>query len=279
MCQKILTDQTVQEFTIYLKKEERAEATAEKYQRDVREFAAWLGGGEVTKEAVLTWREHLLGKGCCPVTVNAKLSALNTFFRFMGCPECRLKYLKIQRRAFRDKSRELTKDEYMRLLVAAGSRPRTLLVMETICSTGIRVSELRYVTVEAARKGSMEVRLKGKIRSVLLPNKLCRKLLKYAKKKCIASGEIFITRSGAGLSRKQIWKEMKSLCEKAGVESSKVFPHNLRHLFAVLFYKACKDVVKLADVLGHSSVETTRVYLITTGQEHARWVERLDLVS
>ena len=279
MCQKILTNQTVQEFTIYLKKEERAEATVEKYQRDVREFAAWLGGGEVTKEAVLTWREHLLEKGRCPVTVNAKLSALNTLFQFMGCPECRIKYLKIQRRAFRDQSRELTRDEYGQLLAAADSRPRTLLVMETICSTGIRVSELRYVTVEAVRRGYMEVRLKGKIRSVLLPNKLCRKLLKYAKKKCIASGEIFVTRSGAGLSRKQIWKEMKSLCEKAGVESSKVFPHNLRHLFAVLFYKACKDVVKLADVLGHSSVETTRVYLITTGQEHARWIERLGLIS
>lgn len=281
MCRKILTSQTVWEFTVYLQNEERAGATIEKYRRDVREFSAWLGGREVTKEAVLTWREYLLDKGRRPVTVNAKLSALNTLFRFKGWTECRIKFLKIQRRIFRDQSRELDRDDYARLLKAACAmgRQRILLVMETICSTGIRVSELRYVTVEAIKRGCMEVRLKGKIRHVLLPDKLCRKLLKYAKKKNVDSGEIFITGSGAGVSRKQIWREMKSLCEKAGVTASKVFPHNLRHLFAVLFYKACRDIVKLADVLGHSSVETTRTYLISTGKEHARWIERLGLIS
>lgn len=281
MCQKILTEQTIREFIIYLQNEERSAATIEKYRRDVREFAAWLDGGEVTKEAVLTWREHLLEKRRCPATVNAKLSALNTLFRFRGWAECRVRYLRVQRRTFREQSRELTRDDYKRLLEAACSagRQRIRMVMETICATGIRVSELRCITVEAVRSGCMEVRLKGKIRRVFLPNKLCRKLLEYAGKTHVSSGEIFVTRSGAGVSRKQIWREMKSLCEKAGVETSRVFPHNLRHLFAVVFYKASKDIVKLADVLGHSSVETTRIYLISTGKEHARCMERLGLVS
>ena len=151
--------------------------------------------------------------------------------------------------------------------------------MEAICATGVRVSEVKYLTVEAARSGCAEISLKGKIRTILLPNKLCRKLLKYAKKQKIASGEIFLTRGGKSLSRKQIWAEMKGLCQKAGVASSKVFPHNLRHLFARTFYRACRDVAKLADVLGHSSIETTRIYLISTGAEHARALERLRLVS
>lgn len=281
MRRKMLTDQTIQEFILYLRNEERAEATVEKYRRDAREFALWLDGREVVKEEVLTWRKHLLDSGRCPATVNAKLSALNSLFQFKGWTECRIKCLKIQRRIFRKQSRNLTRDEYKRLLAAACSmsRERILLAMETICATGIRVSELRYITAEAVRDGCVEVRLKGKIRRILLPTKLRRKLLKYAKKKSIASGEIFITRSGASVSRKQIWREMKSLCEKAGVDASKVFPHNLRHLFAILFYNTCKDIVKLADILGHSSTETTRIYLISTGEEHARWMERLDLVS
>lgn len=281
MERRTLTDRTIQAFTVHLRNEERAGATVEKYLRDTREFAAWLDGGEVSKEIVLEWREYLLRDGRSPVTVNAKLSALNSLFYFLGWTDCRVKYFKIQRRVFRDLSKELTRSDFERLLETARSlgRERILLAMEAICATGIRVSELRYITVEAAQSGSMEVRMKGKIRPVLLPDKLCRKLLKYAKKKKVASGEIFLTRSGAGLSRKQIWREMKALCEKAGVEATKVFPHNLRHLFATLFYKACKDIVKLADVLGHSSIETTRIYLISTGKEHARWLDRLGLVT
>lgn len=150
--------------------------------------------------------------------------------------------------------------------------------MEAICGTGVRVSEVRYLTVEAAKTGRADISLKGKIRTILIPGKLCRKLLKYAQKEKIASGEIFLTKSGNSLSRRQIWAEMKRLCEKAGVEPSKVFPHNLRHLFATAFYKTCRDIVRLADVLGHSSVETTRIYLLTTGTEHARLLERLGLV-
>ena len=181
---------------------------------------------------------------------------------------------------FRSTARDLTREDYTRLVETAQAlgKDRLALLIETICATGIRVSEVRYITVEAARAGQTTISLKGKLRTILLPGKLCRKLLKYARKKKIASGEIFLTRSGRGLSRRQIWAEMKALCDRAGVERSKVFPHNLRHLFARTFYRACRDVAKLADVLGHSSIETTRIYLISTGAEHARQMAKLGLV-
>ncbi|MBC8577475.1 tyrosine-type recombinase/integrase [Oscillospiraceae bacterium BX1] len=199
---------------------------------------------------------------------------------FLGRGDCRVRYLRIQRRLFRGRERELNREEYLRLLETAQKegRERLRLLMETICATGIRVSEVRYITVEAARRGHAGIFLKGKVRVILLPGKLCRKLMKYAKKKKIGSGEIFLTRTGKGMSRKEIWSAMKSLCGAAKVERSKVFPHNLRHLFARTFYKACRDVAKLADVLGHSSIETTRIYLVSTGEEHSRQIERLNLV-
>ena len=200
------------------------------------------------------------------------LSAVNALFRFLGREDCKIRFLRVQRKAFREQSRELTRAEYQRLLDTAAEQgqERLGLLMETICATGIRVSEVRYITVEAAQRGRAEINLKGKIRTILLPAKLCRKLLKYTRKQKIASGEIFLTRGGKPVSRRQIWREMKMLCEKAGVESSKVFPHNLRHLFAATFYKVCRDIVKLADILGHSSINTTRIYLMTTGTEHAK---------
>ena len=206
---------------------------------------------------------------------------MNQFFTFLGWEDCRVKSLKIQRKLFRDDRRELTREEYERLLDAAHGlgRERLALLLETICATGIRVSEVKYITVEAARAGRAEVSLKGKLRTILLPGKLCRKLKKYARAQKIASGEIFRTRSGKSLSRRQIWAEMKRLCKSAGVAPSKVFPHNLRHLFARTFYKVCRDVVKLADVLGHSSVETTRIYLISTGAEHAGILRKMRLIQ
>ena len=215
-----------------------------------------------------------------PPTINVKLAAVNRFLVFLGWPAFRVKPLRIQRRLFRDDSRELTRPEYLRLLETARTqgRERLALLLETICGTGIRVSEVRYVTVEAVYRGRAEISLKGKIRTILLPGKLCRKLLKYARKQKIASGEIFLTRNEKGISRRQIWAEMKALCDKAGVAPSKVFPHNLRHLFARTFYRVCRDVAKLADVLGHSSIETTRIYLISTGTEHAGTLARLGLV-
>lgn len=267
-------------FGQHLRQEERAAATIEKYQRDMREFAAWLNGRVVTKEAALEWKESLLRGGASPATVNGKLSALNSLFRFLGWDECRVKSLHLQRRVFREQGRELSREEYLRLLetARASGQERLELLMEAICSTGIRVSEVRYLTVEAVRGGQAVISLKGKIRTILLPGKLCRKLLRYARKQKIASGEIFLTRGGKSLSRKQIWREMKRLCRRAEVEPGKVFPHNLRHLFAVCFYRVCRDIVKLSDVLGHSSIETTRIYLLTTGAEHARCLDKLQLI-
>ena len=268
-------------FGEHLQTEEREQSTIEKYLRSIRAFAVWLGDAPVTKSAVIAWKEHLMAEQYAPTTINAALASLNAFFKFAGWEECRVKALRLQRRAFRDPNRELTRDEYDRLISAAyeSGKTRLGLLMETVCATGIRVSEVKYITVEAARCGKTDVSLKGKIRTIMLPGKLCRKLLKYAKKKKIVSGEIFLTRNGKGLSRRQIWAEMKAICRTAGVAQSKVFPHNLRHLFATVFYRACRDIVKLADMLGHSSVETTRIYLISTGVEHARQLDRLGLVS
>ncbi len=267
-------------FTQHLTDEERAPATVKMYVRTVEEFIAWLGDEEVTKEAVIAWKNELT-QSYAPATVNVKLAAVNAFFKFCGWQDCCVRALRLQRRVFRDPGREPTKAEYEKLVAAAmdSGRTRLALLMETICGTGIRVSEVRYITVEAAQMGRAEIALKGKIRTIMLPGKLCRKLLKYARKQKIASGEIFLTRSGKSLSRRQIWAEMKAVCALAGVEPGKVFPHNLRHLFATTFYRACHDIVKLADVLGHSSINTTRIYLITTGAEHARTLERLGLVS
>lgn len=208
------------------------------------------------------------------------LAAVNTYCRFAELP-IKVKFLRIQRRIFQDESRNLTKSEYDRLIATAAGKDkhRLALLFESLGSTGIRVSEVRYITVEAARAGKTQISLKGKIRTMLLPKKLCRKLLKYAQKQKITSGEIFITKSGRGLSRKQIWSEMKAICEAARVAATKVFPHNLRHLFARIYYNVTKDLAKLADLLGHSSIETTRIYLLSTGEEHARQLEGLGLVS
>ena len=281
MNQRTLSIKQLAAYDASLRTDERAPGTLEKYLRDLRAFLVWLDGRPVTKELAHQWKEELQARGYAPVTINSMLSALNGLFRFLGWEECRVKFLKVQRRLFRDERRDLNQSEYNRLLETAHQlgRERLALLMETICATGIRVSEVRYITVEAARDGKAEIALKGKIRTILLPNKLSRKLLKYAKRQKIASGEIFLTRSGKALNRRQIWAEMKRLCRHAGVEPSKVFPHNLRHLFATAFYRACKDIAHLADLLGHSSVETTRIYLISSGAEHARQIERLGLVT
>jgi len=277
----ILTMNQLVLFRQHLAGEEREQSTIEKYIREIRFFQTWLTGRQVTTEIVASWKSYLRTEGYRPETINSKLSALNKFFKFMGWQEYRMKYLKIQRKLFRGTEKELTKEEYIRLLETAnsGGKVRLALLIETICATGIRVSEVKYITVEAVERGRAEIALKGKIRTILLPGKLCRKLQKYARKQKITSGEIFLTRSGKGISRRQIWAEMKALCKRADVAPSKVFPHNLRHLFARTFYRVCRDVAKLADVLGHSSIETTRIYLISTGVEHARQLERLGLIS
>ena len=224
------------------------------------------------------WRAELAGRYAAQ-TVNSMLAAANGFCSFMRWA-VRARYLKVQRAAFRDAARELTRTDYERLLrTAEGSGQRRLaLAMECLCATGVRVSELRYFTVEAARRGRADVALKGKICTILIPRKLSKKLLAYAKAEGIKSGEVFRTRTGRGLSRRQLWYELKRLCRAAGVAPSRVFPHNFRHLFAQTFYRATRDIAKLADVLGHSSIETTRIYLVTTGEEHQRQLDRLGLV-
>lgn len=276
-----LTAKRIMLYSRYLRENEHSAGTVEKYLRDVNDFASWLSGHPMTKEAVMSWKSSLQGKGYAPTTINSKLAAINGLLRFCGLESCCVRLLKLQRRLFRQRGQELTREEYMRLITTAHGlrRERLALLMETICATGIRVSEVRYITVAAARQGRTEIALKGKIRTILLPGKLCRKLLKYAEKQKIVSGEIFLTRNGQGISRKQIWAEMKALCAEAGVAPSKVFPHNLRHLFATLFYRACKDIARLADVLGHSSIETTRIYLLTSGTEHIYQLERLGLIT
>ena len=280
MEERRLTAAILKSFQAELIKQERAPATTEKYMHDIRTFYSWLGSREVTPETVHEWKKSL-ADSFKPGTVNGKLAALNTLLTFTGWTDCRARSLKLQRRAFRDDARELTRDEFYRLVTTAErlDKERLALLLEAIGSTGIRVSEVKYFTVEAARRGAAEIALKGKIRTILLPGKLCRKLLKYARKQKTASGEIFLTRSGKPINRKQIWAEMKALCKQAGVEPGKVFPHNLRHLFAQTFYHQTRDVVKLADVLGHSSLSTTRIYLISTGAEHRRELEKLKLVS
>lgn len=275
-----ITPEKIYLFLQLLREEERSSGTIENYQRHIKAFAAWADGEAVTKELTAKWKAHLLSRGYAPGTVNAMLVPLNRFFSFLGWHGCRVKSLRIQRRMFRENRRELTRSEYARLLSAARSqgRERLALLMESICATGIRVSEVEHLTVEAVRAGRAEISLKGKIRTILIPSRLRKKLLQFAHKEKTASGAIFRTKSGRPISRKQIWAEMKSLCRAAGVMATKVFPHNLRHLFARAFYQVSHDIAKLADVLGHSSIETTRIYLISTSTEHERQLERLRLV-
>ena len=278
---KIITLEMIQQFKSYLKNEERESSTIAKYLHDVQVFVGWLGEKEITKEKLTGYKEYLIEKKYNPKTINGILSAINKFLTFVGQSELKVKYLRIQRQLFRNSNKELTKAEYMKLLNKAQElgKERLSLLMQTICATGIRVSELKYINIEAVKAGKAEISLKGKIRTILLTGKLCKKLLKYAKGQKVTSGEIFLTRGGRGLGRKQIWAEMKALCKKAGVAAGKVFPHNLRHLFARAFYRVCKDVAKLADVLGHSSIETTRIYLISTGAEHLQTLNKLQLLS
>jgi site-specific recombinase XerD len=271
-----ITAEQIGQYLTHLHSEERAAATIEKYACDVRAFAAWAEGEAVTKEVAVEYKQQL-SETHAASSVNAAVAALNGFFAFRNYG-IKLKPLKVQRKTFAAKERELARAEYERLLNAAKSNERLNLLMQAICSTGIRVSELRFVTVEAARTGQAEITNKGKTRPVLLPQKLKAALLGYARKRGINSGSIFITKTGKPLDRKNIWADMKRLCEAANVLPAKVFPHNLRHLFARTFYGVDKDIMRLADILGHSDVNTTRIYVMESGAEHQRRVDRLGLV-
>lgn len=274
-----ITPALIGKYAAYLREQERSPSTIEKYVHDLTALSGFLAGRTVTKGLLLEWKEDIIGQ-YAPASVNNKLAAVNGFLVFCGMGELRLRKLKIQKALFLSEDRELTRAEYVRLVRAAQRKEneRLSLVIQTICATGIRVSELRFITAEAVQCGRAEVSNKGKCRTVFLPDKL-RKLLKsYLQKQKITAGAVFVSRNGKPLNRSNIWREMKALCESAGVAPSKVFPHNLRHLFARTFYSIEKDLSRLADILGHSSVTTTRIYTAESGSIHARQIGRLGLV-
>ena len=262
-----------------LYREEKSRLTVKKYVRDVRRFAQHLDGRHITKEAVITFKNHLLEQGYALRSVNSMLAAVNSFLAFCGLTDCRVRLCRMQWEIYQRAERELSRTEYLRLLEAAEEDRRLWLLMQTICATGIRVSELRYFTVEAARRGEVRVECKNKSRKILLPGKLQKLLLRYARAEGITTGILFRTRRGNPMDRSNIWAAMKRLCARANIDPGKVFPHNLRKLFARTFYNLEKDIAKLADVLGHSSINTTRIYLMTTGQEHRRQLDRLRLLA
>ena len=277
---RILTEKLISEFSCYLKSEEKSQNTLEKYLRDVNAFAGFLKSSQVTKEKVITYKNKLLSENYAVRSVNSMLASLNSLFSFLGWQDCKVKSIKLQRQIYCSEEKELSRQEYARLCRAAEKKKneRLNLIIQTICGTGIRVSELKYITVEAVKCGEAVVSLKGKTRSVFIVKELRKKLLRYIAKQNIQSGSIFVTRTGKPISRTNIWREMKSLCNDAGVDPKKVFPHNLRHLFARAFYGIEKDIAKLADILGHSSIETTRIYIISTGAEHRKRMENMRLI-
>lgn len=277
--QPAVTAARIERYLTHLREQERSAATLQKYAHDLKELCAYLQDTPLTKAALIAWKEQLTGK-YAPATVNSMLTAANGYLRFYGWGELAVKLLRVQKSLFADESRELTRAEYARLVQAAQRKDneRLALVIQTICATGIRVSELRFITVEAVQTGRAEIFNKGKRRLVFLPEKLRKLLRSYARKQKKTAGAVFTTRTGKPLDRSNIWRDMKKLCESAGVAPEKVFPHSLRHLFARTFYSLEKDLSRLADILGHSSIVTTRIYTAESGAVHARQMGRLGLV-
>ena len=276
---RIITVKTIAEFKEHLILEERSEITVEKYIRDVKAFSVYTQSADITKEAVISYKKHLQ-ETYAVRSVNSMLASINSLFSFLGWHDLRVKSLKLQQQVFCPEEKELTKAEYARLCRTAERKhnERLNLILQTICGTGIRVSELQFITIEAVKQGEAVVNCKAKTRSVFIVKELRQKLLRYAAEQNIKSGMIFVTRTGKPISRTNIWREMKALCDEANVNPQKVFPHNLRHLFARVFYGIEKDIAKLADILGHSSINTTRIYIISTGTEHRRKMENMRLI-
>lgn len=276
---RIITAKTTAKFKEHLILEEMSELTIEKYIRDVKAFAVYTKSSTVTKETVIAYKKHLQ-ENYAVRSVNSMLASINSLFAFLSWHDLRVKSLKLQQQVFCPEEKELTKAEYARLCRTAERKhnERLNLILQTICGTGIRVSELQFITVEAVKQGEAVVNCKAKTRSVFIVKELKQKLLRYAAEQNIKSGMIFVTRTGNPISRTNIWREMKALCEEANVNPKKVFPHNLRHLFARVFYGIEKDIAKLSDILGHSSINTTRIYIITTGNEHRQRMENMRLI-
>ena len=277
--ERIIKNSMIGDFKSYLRSDEKSDNTIEKYIRDVKAFCMFTGSGEINKSVVMGFKASLV-ENYEITSANSMIAAVNAFLRFMGWVDCCIKQFKVQKKAFCSEEKELTKEEYIRLVNTAKQKgnERLNLILQTICGTGIRVSELQFITVEAVRKGEAVVSCKNKTRTVFIVRELQKKLLNYIKAKGITIGCIFITKSGKPMSRCNIWREMKALCKQAGVSPDKVFPHNLRHLFARTFYGIEKDIAKLADILGHSNINTTRIYIITTGAEHKRKMENMRLI-
>lgn len=277
---RVLSVKNMNEFKAYLINEEKSSATVEKYIRDVRVFILFANGAEITKGLAIGFKQKLIEDGYAIRSINSILASVNNLFTFLGWFDCKVKSLKLQREIYCPEEKELTKAEYLRLVNTAKEKKneRLSLILQTICGTGIRVSELQFITVEAVKHGFAKVNCKGKSRTVFIVKTLQKKLLKYVNRHHINSGTIFITKTGKPISRTNIWREMKQLCRNANVNPSKVFPHNLRHLFARTFYGIEKDIAKLADILGHSSINTTRIYIVSTGAEHRQRLENMRLV-
>lgn len=274
-----LTRKEIERFRNYLREEEKSENALGKYIRDVTVFSAFCDGA-ITKDTVIAYKQNLIDSGYAVRSINSMLASINSLFSFLGWYELRVKSLKVQQQVFCPEEKELTKAEYERLCRTAERKQnqRLCLILQTICGTGIRVSELQFITVEAVKKGEATVSLKGKTRSIFIVRDLQKKLLRYISEQKITMGAVFVTRTGKPMSRTNIWREMKNLCLEAEVNPEKVFPHNLRHLFARVFYGIEKDIAKLADILGHSSINTTRIYIISTGTEHRQRMERMRLI-
>lgn len=275
----VIDKDAIAQFESRLSEEEKSRATIEKYIHDVKGFVGFLNGEEATKMKILEYKTELMNT-YAPSSVNSIVASLNSFFTFLEHPELKMRSMRMQQRIFMNKEKELTKGEYERLLAAAKKKSNNQLyyLMQTICSTGIRVSEVQHITVEAVTAGCMWINCKGKMRVVILPETLCRMLKAFVKEQKIKSGPVFVTRNGKPLDRSNIWHAMKRLCGEAHVSEEKVFPHNLRHLFARTYYSKEKDIVRLADVLGHSSINTTRIYTMETGEVHRQQLENLGLL-
>ena len=280
MNERILTAGSLTLFREHLLEEERSSATIEKYVRDITSFIRYAGESTLSKELIIGYKNKLIGEGYAVSSINSMLAGLNSLLAFFGWYDLRVKLIRLQRRAFCSEDMELSREEYVRLVCAAdeNGNERLSLILQTICGTGIRISELQSITVENVRKGEAVVSCKGKTRVIFIVRDLQKKLLRYARQHGISAGCVFITRSGRPVSRTNVWRDMKALCDQANVNPKKVYPHNLRHLFARVFYGIEKDLSALADVLGHSNINTTRIYIVSTGVEHRRRMENMHLI-
>lgn len=276
-----ITKELLENYKIYLYEQEKSKATIQKYMCDIGKLVEFVGERQLNKLLVIEYKDYLRNeKEYKTTSINSFLVAVNRFFEFAGWYELRVKTFKVQKETFMPESRELSKEEYKKLVRAAMQQKKSKIgmIVQTICVTGIRVGELSAITVSAVKKGIATIYNKGKERQILIPRDLQVRLLQYIRKQKIRAGLVFRTSKGNEVDRTWVWREMKKLCEKAGVNKEKVFPHNLRHLFARTFYTLYKDIAKLADMLGHSSIETTRIYLKESYTEHQKQLEQLDLL-